>query len=156
MLRKKKDVSAEIALVEKDSSEKSPEKDIRQQAVDEMMQRIKKGVQLRRVSQKTNRARPGPKEGTNCAILELQGILNSVKRPGPSSSPETHPPSPSQKSELEKALERRRGALKAAKNNTNCSTALDLPQIKQTQSEPGQSTRDQVQDQPHHDNNNIH
>ncbi len=36
------------------------EKDIRQHAVDEMMQRIKKGVQLRRVSQRTNRARPGP------------------------------------------------------------------------------------------------
>ncbi|XP_016400668.1 LOW QUALITY PROTEIN: shootin-1-like [Sinocyclocheilus rhinocerous] len=143
MLRKKKDVSTEIALVEKDSSEKTPEKDIRQQAVDEMMQRIKKGVQLRRVSQRTNRARPGPKEGTNSAIQDLQGILNSVKRPGPSSSLGTCPPSPSQKSELEKALERRRGALKAAKNNTNSSTALDLPQIKQTQSEPGQNTRDQ-------------
>ncbi|KTG43656.1 hypothetical protein cypCar_00006251 [Cyprinus carpio] len=60
ILRKKKDVSAEIALVEKDSSEKTPEKDTRQQAVDEMMQRIKKGVQLRRVSQRTNRARPEP------------------------------------------------------------------------------------------------
>lgn len=36
------------------------EKDIKQQAVDEMMQRIKNGVQLRRVTQTTNRARPGP------------------------------------------------------------------------------------------------
>ncbi|XP_016090685.1 shootin-1 [Sinocyclocheilus grahami] len=143
ILRKKKDVSTEIALVEKDSSEKTPEKDIRHQAVDEMMQRIKKGVQLRRVSQRTNRARPGPKEGTHLAIQELQGILNSVKRPGPSSLPGTRPPSPSPKSELEKALHRRRDALKAEKNNTNSSTVLDLPQIKQTQPEPGQNTRDQ-------------
>uniref|UniRef100_A0A673H5U9 Shootin-1 n=1 Tax=Sinocyclocheilus rhinocerous TaxID=307959 RepID=A0A673H5U9_9TELE len=133
-----------------------PPADIKHQAVDEMMQRIKKGVQLRRVSQRTNRARPGPKEGTNSAIQDLQGILNSVKRPGPSSSLGTCPPSPSQKSELEKALERRRGALKAAKNNTNSSTALDLPQIKQTQSEPGQNTRDQVQDTPQHNNHNMH
>ena len=35
-----------------------PEKDIRQQAVDEMMQRIKKGVNLKPVRQTPNRARP--------------------------------------------------------------------------------------------------
>ncbi|XP_052002028.1 shootin-1-like [Xyrauchen texanus] len=57
LLRKKKDVNTEIPLVEKDSSDKSAEKDVRQQAVDEMMLRIKKGVQLRPVSQTTNRAR---------------------------------------------------------------------------------------------------
>ncbi|ROJ78931.1 Shootin-1, partial [Anabarilius grahami] len=107
------------------------EKDIKQQAVDEMMQRIKNGVQLRRVTQTTNRARPGP---------------TSVKRPPPSSSPGTRPPSP--KSELEKALHRRREALNAAKNNTNPSSVLDLTQIEQSQPEPGQHTREQ--DKPQH------
>ncbi|XP_051502006.1 shootin-1-like isoform X2 [Myxocyprinus asiaticus] len=145
LLRKKKDVSIETPLVEKDSSEKSPEKDIRQQAVDEMMQRIKKGVQLRSVSQTTNRARPGLKEQTpsNSAIQELQGILNSVKHPGPSPSSGTGPPSASPKSELEKALHRRRQALKTTQNNTTPSSVLDVTQIKQTQPETGQSTRDQ-------------
>ncbi|KAK7142491.1 hypothetical protein R3I94_011990 [Phoxinus phoxinus] len=145
ILRKKKNVNTEIALVDKDSSEKIPEKDIKQQAVDEMMQRIKNGVQLRRVSQTTNKARLGPKERTpsNSAIQELQGILTSAKRPGPSSSHGTHPPSPSPKSELEKALHRRREALKTAKNNSNPSSVLDLTQIEQTQPEPGQDKREQ-------------
>lgn len=34
-----------------------PDVDVRQQAVDEMMQRIKKGIQLRPVSQSANRTR---------------------------------------------------------------------------------------------------
>uniref|UniRef100_A0A671MYB5 Shootin-1 n=1 Tax=Sinocyclocheilus anshuiensis TaxID=1608454 RepID=A0A671MYB5_9TELE len=93
---------------------------------------------------------------THLKIVTLTYIVSIGIRPGPFSSPGTCPPSPSQKSELEKALERRRGALKAAKNNTNSSTALDLPQIKQTQSEPGQNTRDQVQDTPQHNNHNMH
>lgn len=126
------------------SEKHQTEKDIKQQAVDEMMQRIKNGVQLRRVSQTTNKARLGPKERTpsNSAIQELQGILTSAKRPGPSSSHGT-PPSPSPKSELEKALHRRREALKTAKNNSNPSSVLDLTQIEQTQPEPGQDTREQ-------------
>uniref|UniRef100_A0A9J8A4A2 Shootin-1 n=1 Tax=Cyprinus carpio carpio TaxID=630221 RepID=A0A9J8A4A2_CYPCA len=154
ILRKKKDVSTEIALVEKDSSEKTPEKDIRHQAVDEMMQRIKKGVQLRHVCQRSSRARQGPVHPWySNGIFLFRSLELSVKCPGPSSLPGTRPPSPSPKSELEKALHRRREALKAAKNNTNSSIALDLPH-KQTQPEPGQNTRDQ--DTVTHDNHNIH
>ncbi|XP_048056440.1 protein P54-like isoform X2 [Megalobrama amblycephala] len=111
ILPKKK--STEIALVEKDSSKKTPEKEIRQQTMDEIMQQIKNGVQLRHVSQTTNRAKPGPvslqKEQTtlNDVIEELQGILTSVKCPGPS-SPGTH--SALLKAVLKKALQQRREA----------------------------------------------
>lgn len=155
MLRKKKDVNTEIPLVETDSSEKAPEKDVRQQAVDEMMQRIKRGIQLRPVSQTANRNSPGPKERTpsSSAIQELKGILSSVKRPGPSplsgDALSTSPP----KSELEKALLRRREALKTSQTNTTPSSDLDVTQIKQTQTEPGQSLNNQ---DTKHSNHNLH
>uniref|UniRef100_A0A8C1W1B2 Shootin-1 n=1 Tax=Cyprinus carpio TaxID=7962 RepID=A0A8C1W1B2_CYPCA len=138
ILRKKKDVSTEIALVEKDSSEKTPEKDIRHQAVDEMMQRIKKGVQLRHVCQRSSRARPGPVHPWySNGIFLFRNLELSVKCPGPSSLPGTRPPSPSPKSELEKAR-----------------TDVGNTFFSQTQPEPGQNTRDQ--DTVTHDNHNIH
>uniref|UniRef100_A0A3Q0T565 Shootin-1 n=1 Tax=Amphilophus citrinellus TaxID=61819 RepID=A0A3Q0T565_AMPCI len=56
LIRKRRDIRTDIPLVEQDSA-KTPEVDVRQQAVEEMMQRIKKGVQLRPVSQSPNRAR---------------------------------------------------------------------------------------------------
>uniref|UniRef100_A0A8D0A484 Shootin-1 n=1 Tax=Sander lucioperca TaxID=283035 RepID=A0A8D0A484_SANLU len=56
LIRKRTDISTDIPLVVQDSA-KTPEVDIRQQAVEEMMHRIKKGVQLRPVSQSPNRTR---------------------------------------------------------------------------------------------------
>uniref|UniRef100_A0A673W8W5 Shootin-1 n=1 Tax=Salmo trutta TaxID=8032 RepID=A0A673W8W5_SALTR len=53
------------------------EMDIRQQAVDEMMQRIKRGVNLRPVGQAPNKTKPVQRERvpSNSAIQELKGIL---------------------------------------------------------------------------------
>uniref|UniRef100_A0A8C7PAE7 Shootin-1 n=1 Tax=Oncorhynchus mykiss TaxID=8022 RepID=A0A8C7PAE7_ONCMY len=53
------------------------EMDIRQQAVDEMMQRIKRGVHLRPVGQAPNKTKPVQRERvpSNSAIQELKGIL---------------------------------------------------------------------------------
>uniref|UniRef100_W5KWK7 Shootin-1 n=1 Tax=Astyanax mexicanus TaxID=7994 RepID=W5KWK7_ASTMX len=75
MLRKKKDTNNDIPMVEKDSPAKEP-KDIRQQAVSEMMERIKKGIQLRPVGHSSNRQRE--RIGSSSAIQELKGILSSV------------------------------------------------------------------------------
>ncbi|KAG7229854.1 hypothetical protein INR49_012404, partial [Caranx melampygus] len=75
LIRKRRDISADIPLVDQDSA-KTPEVDIRQQAVDEMMQRIKKGVQLRPVSQSPNRARTRKK----AYILVLQCLVSVMQR----------------------------------------------------------------------------
>uniref|UniRef100_A0A3Q3J8N5 Shootin-1 n=1 Tax=Monopterus albus TaxID=43700 RepID=A0A3Q3J8N5_MONAL len=73
MIRKRRDIGTDIPMVVQDSV-KTPgiHVDIRQQAVEEMMQRIKKGVQLRPVSQSPDRTRKLP---SNSAIQELKGIM---------------------------------------------------------------------------------
>ncbi|KAG7999830.1 Heat shock 70 kDa protein 12A [Nibea albiflora] len=56
LIQKRKASSTDIPLVVQDSA-KTPEVDIKQQAVEEMIQRIKKGVQLRPVRQSPNSTR---------------------------------------------------------------------------------------------------
>lgn len=137
LLRKKKGPNCDIPLVEKDAAPKDPEKDVRQQAVSEMMERIKKGIQLRPVGQTVNKARPQQRERlpSSTAIQELKGILTSVKRPSPCPSPPARPSSPESLSELQKVLMKRRGVLETANDTTTSaqlfpSSVLDLTRVK--------------------------
>ncbi|XP_037543888.1 shootin-1 [Nematolebias whitei] len=109
LIRKKKDINDDILLVDTDSA-KTSEVDVRQQAVEEMMQRIKKGVQLRPVSQSPNRTRKQMERlPSNFAIQELKGIMENFNKP----RPQTKAASPSARhdDELQRILLRRRDAL---------------------------------------------
>ncbi|XP_047665753.1 shootin-1-like isoform X1 [Tachysurus fulvidraco] len=115
------------------------EKDVRQQAVSEMMERIKKGIQLRPVGQTVNKARPQQRERmpSGSAIQELKGILSTVRRPSPCPSPPARPSSPDAQSELQKVLMKRRGVLETANDNTVSaqpfpSSVLDMTRVKIT------------------------
>ncbi|XP_070771942.1 shootin-1 isoform X2 [Enoplosus armatus] len=112
LIRKRRDIpeSSDIPLVVQDSA-KTPV-DIRQQAVGEMMQRIKKGVQLRPVSQSPNRTRRQMERlPSNSAIRELKGIMENFNRTPP--QPKAVSPSTKRDEELQRILLRRRGALES-------------------------------------------
>ncbi|KAM7408093.1 hypothetical protein PAMA_001986 [Pampus argenteus] len=114
LIRKRRDISSDIPLVAQDSA-KTPEVDIRQQAVDEMMQRIKKGVQLRPVNQSPNRQRRQMERlPSNSAIQELKGVMESFNRT--SSKPKAASPSTSRDEELQRILLRRRDAVESQHN----------------------------------------
>lgn len=109
LIRKRRDISSDIPLVVQDSA-KTPEVDIRQQAVGEMMQRIKKGVQLRPVSQSPNRTRRQMERlPSNSAIQELKGIMENFNRTSPQLKAVS--PSTNRDEELQRILLRRRDAL---------------------------------------------
>ncbi|KAF1376164.1 hypothetical protein PFLUV_G00227890 [Perca fluviatilis] len=111
LIRKRTDISTDIPLVVQDSA-KTPEVDIRQQAVEEMMHRIKKGVQLRPVSQSPNRTRRQMERlPSNSAIQELKGIMENFGRASP--QPKAASPSPSGDEQLQRILLRRRDALES-------------------------------------------
>ncbi|XP_078129689.1 LOW QUALITY PROTEIN: shootin-1 [Sander vitreus] len=111
LIRKRTDISTDIPLVVQDSS-KTPEVDIRQQAVEEMMHRIKKGVQLRPVSQSPNRTRRQMERlPSNSAIQELKGIMENFSSASP--QPKAASPSTSGDEQLQRILLRRRGALES-------------------------------------------
>ncbi|XP_035770871.1 shootin-1 [Neolamprologus brichardi] len=80
LIRRRRGIRTDIPLVEQDSA-KTPEVDVRQQAVEEMMQRIKKGVQLRPVNQSPSSTRKqAEKLPSNSAIQELKGIMENFNR----------------------------------------------------------------------------
>ncbi|XP_051279915.1 shootin-1 isoform X2 [Dicentrarchus labrax] len=111
LIRKRRDVNTDIPLVDQDSA-KTPEVDIKQQAVEEMMQRIKKGVQLRPVSQSPNRTRRQMERlPSNSAYQQLKGIMENFNRSSP--QPKAESPSNSQDKELQRILLRRRDALES-------------------------------------------
>ncbi|XP_035256126.1 shootin-1 isoform X2 [Anguilla anguilla] len=144
MIRKRRQIANDLPLVAQDSpmkDEGSKDLDIRQQAVDEMMQRIKKGVQLRPVSP-SNRARQTQKEkvAPDSAIQELKGILDTFRRPTPGQY-KAEAPAGAGETELERVLQRRRrcapetaadGRSEAAPNPFP-SSVLDLSRVKRTQ-----------------------
>ncbi|XP_035461195.2 shootin-1 isoform X2 [Scophthalmus maximus] len=106
LIRKRRDICTDIPLEVQDS----PDADVRQQAVDEMMQRIKRGVQLRPVSQATNRTRRQMQRlPSNTAIQELKGIMENFNRSSP--RPKAAPPPTSRDEELQRILLRRRDAV---------------------------------------------
>ncbi|KAM6922457.1 shootin-1 [Lycodopsis pacificus] len=111
LIRKRRDISTDIPLVVQDSA-KAPETDIRQQAVEEMMHRIKKGVQLRPVGQSPNRSRRRMERlPSNSAIQELKGITENFSRTSP--QPKAVSPSSNHDEQLQRILLRRRGALES-------------------------------------------
>ncbi|XP_039477453.1 shootin-1 isoform X3 [Oreochromis aureus] len=111
LIRKRRGIRTDIPLVEQDSA-KTPEVDVRQQAVEEMMQRIKKGVQLRPVNQSPNRTRKQmEKLPSNSAIQELKGIMENFNRTV--QQPKAASPTTTRDDELQRILLRRRDALDA-------------------------------------------
>ncbi|XP_034408440.1 shootin-1-like [Cyclopterus lumpus] len=109
LIRRRRDVSTDIPLVVQDSAQ-TP--DVRQQAVDEMMHRIKKGVQLRPVGQSPSRTRRQMERlPSNSAIQELKGIMDKFGRTPPPQPKATPPPSPTRDEQLQRILLRRRDAL---------------------------------------------
>ncbi|KAM4730183.1 shootin-1 [Anableps anableps] len=108
LIRKRRNISNDIPLVNQDSAKTSG--DIRHQAVEEMMQRIKKGVQLRPVKQSPNRSEQKMERlPSNSAIQELKGIMENFNKTRP--QPKAVSPSPSQDEELQRILLRQRNAL---------------------------------------------
>ncbi|CDQ69318.1 unnamed protein product [Oncorhynchus mykiss] len=150
MIRKKKNISRDIPLVVQDSA-KEPEMDIRQQAVDEMMQRIKRGVHLRPVGQAPNKTKPVQRERvpSNSAIQELKGILDTFKRPSPHLK--VGSPSTNTESELERVLQRRRGAFRTSQESCSPSSprpfpssVLDVTRVRGDQPQTKQTSQDSV------------
>ncbi|KAM4590980.1 shootin-1 [Odontesthes bonariensis] len=111
VIRKKKGISNDIPLVNQDSA-KAPEANVRQQAVEEMMQRIKKGVKLRSVNQSPVRTRRQMERlPSNSAIHELKGIMENFNRAAP--RPHAASPSHDRDEELQRILLRRRVGLES-------------------------------------------
>uniref|UniRef100_A0A803TCC6 Shootin-1 n=1 Tax=Anolis carolinensis TaxID=28377 RepID=A0A803TCC6_ANOCA len=81
MIRKKSHPNSSMAKKEKTASQQDSgeEKDLKRQAVEEMMDRIKKGVHLRPVNQ-TNRSKTKPEvpKPSESAMKELKGILETL------------------------------------------------------------------------------
>ncbi|XP_039889795.1 shootin-1 isoform X2 [Simochromis diagramma] len=110
LIRRRRGIRTDIPLVEQDSA-KTPV-DVRQQAVEEMMQRIKKGVQLRPVNQSPNSSRKQmEKLPSNSAIQELKGIMENFNRTV--QQPKAASPTTTRDDELQRILLRRRDALDA-------------------------------------------
>ncbi|XP_034040120.1 shootin-1 [Thalassophryne amazonica] len=112
LIRKKRNISVDIPLVDQDT--KSTDINIRQQAVEEMMQRIKKGVQLRPISQSRIRTRQVKQLPPNSAIEELKGIMENFNRNSSKLKPKS--PSASCDDELQRILLRRRDAVESQHN----------------------------------------
>ncbi|XP_038132754.1 shootin-1 isoform X2 [Cyprinodon tularosa] len=107
LIRKRRNISNDVPLVEQHSVKTS---DIRHQAVEEMMQRIKRGIQLRPVNQSPNRNEPKMERlPSNSAIQELKGIMENFNKARP--PPKAVPPSVNPDEELQRILLRRRDAL---------------------------------------------
>ncbi|XP_008067862.1 shootin-1 isoform X5 [Carlito syrichta] len=80
MIRKRSHPSGSGAKKEKATQPETTEEvtDLKRQAVEEMMDRIKKGVHLRPVNQTTRpKAKPESSKGSESAVDELKGILAS-------------------------------------------------------------------------------
>ncbi|XP_057704009.1 shootin-1 isoform X2 [Corythoichthys intestinalis] len=113
-LIRKRQNSSDIPLVVT-NSDKKPEMDVRQQAVEEMMNRIKKGVQLRPVGQRHNRSQQTGRMPAQSAFQELKAIMGNFDRTA--SQEKTTPSSTSQDDELKKILLKRRDVLEASKTS---------------------------------------
>ncbi|XP_067331882.1 shootin-1 [Channa argus] len=124
LIRKRRDCT-DIPLVVQDSA-KTPDMDIKHQAVEEMMQRIKKGIQLRPVGQSSKGARRQMQRlPSNSAIQELKGIMENLNRNLP--QPKAVSPTTKRDEELQRVLLKRREALES---QTNASLQpVTLPEV---------------------------
>ncbi|KAM8783163.1 shootin-1 isoform 1-T1 [Rhynchonycteris naso] len=110
MIRKRSHPSGSGAKKEKAAQPETTEEvtDLKRQAVEEMMDRIKKGVHLRPVNQTTRpKAQPESSKGSESAVNELKGILETLNKSTSSRSLKSLDPEHSE-TELERILRRRK------------------------------------------------
>ncbi|KAL1788409.1 shootin-1 isoform X1 [Sigmodon hispidus] len=110
MIRKRSHPSGSSAKKEKATQPETAEEvtDLKRQAVEEMMDRIKKGVHLRPVNQTTRpKAKPDSLKGSESAVDELKGILGTLNKSSSSRSLKSLGPENSE-TELERILRRRK------------------------------------------------
>ncbi|XP_004700969.1 shootin-1 [Echinops telfairi] len=110
MIRKRSHPSGSGAKKEKAAQPETTEEvtDLKRQAVEEMMDRIKKGVHLRPVNQTTRpKAKPESARGSESAVNELKGILGTLNKSTSSRSLKSLDPENSE-TELERILRRRK------------------------------------------------
>ncbi|XP_023417379.1 shootin-1 isoform X2 [Cavia porcellus] len=110
MIRKRSHPSGSGAKKEKATQPETTEEvtDLKRQAVEEMMDRIKKGVHLRPVNQTARpKAKPDSSKGSESAVDELKGILGTLNKSTSSRSLKSLEPENSE-TELERILRRRK------------------------------------------------
>ncbi|XP_029788515.1 shootin-1 isoform X1 [Suricata suricatta] len=110
MIRKRSHPSGSGAKKEKAAQPETTEEvtDLKRQAVEEMMDRIKKGVHLRPVNQTARpKAKPESSKGSESAVNELKGILGTLNKSTSSRSLKSLDTEPSE-TELERILRRRK------------------------------------------------
>ncbi|XP_012873067.1 PREDICTED: shootin-1 [Dipodomys ordii] len=110
MIRKRSHPSGSGAKKEKATQPETTEEvtDLKRQAVEEMMDRIKKGVHLRPVNQTTRpKTKPESSKGCESAVNELKGILGTLNKSTSSRSLKSLDPENSE-TELERILRRRK------------------------------------------------
>lgn len=110
MIRKRSHPSGGSAKKEKATQPETAEEvtDLKRQAVEEMMDRIKKGVHLRPVNQTARpKAKPDSLKGSESAVDELKGILGTLNKSTSSRSLKSLGPENSE-TELERILRRRK------------------------------------------------
>ncbi|XP_051002817.1 shootin-1 isoform X1 [Acomys russatus] len=110
MIRKRSHPSGGSAKKEKATQPETAEEvtDLKRQAVEEMMDRIKKGVHLRPVNQTARpKAKPDSLKGSESAVDELKGILGTLNKSTSSRSLKSLVPENSE-TELERILRRRK------------------------------------------------
>ncbi|XP_028369326.1 shootin-1 isoform X1 [Phyllostomus discolor] len=111
MIRKRSHPSGSGAKKEKAAQPETTEEvtDLKRQAVEEMMDRIKKGVHLRPVSQTARpKAQPESSKGSESAVNELKGILGTLNKSTSSRSLKSLDHTESSETELERILRRRK------------------------------------------------
>uniref|UniRef100_A0A2K6GMZ7 Shootin-1 n=2 Tax=Propithecus coquereli TaxID=379532 RepID=A0A2K6GMZ7_PROCO len=110
MIRKRSHPSGSGAKKEKAAQPETTEEvtDLKRQAVEEMMDRIKKGVHLRPVNQTARpKAKPESSKASESAVNELKGILGTLNKSTSSRSLKSLDPENSE-TELERILRRRK------------------------------------------------
>ncbi|XP_036191745.1 shootin-1 isoform X1 [Myotis myotis] len=119
MIRKRSHPSGSGAKKEKAAQPETTEEvtDLKRQAVEEMMDRIKKGVHLRPVNQAARpKAQPESPKGSESAVNELKGILGTLNKSTSSRSLKSLP-TESSESELERILRRRKVTAEAGSSS---------------------------------------
>ncbi|NWX40162.1 SHOT1 protein, partial [Steatornis caripensis] len=110
MIRKRSHSNTNVSKKEKPPQQESGEEvtDLKRQAVEEMMDRIKKGVHLRPVNQSSRpKAKPETPKPSESAMKELKGILETLNKSTSSRSLKSLE-TDSSETELERVLRRRK------------------------------------------------
>ncbi|XP_036915571.1 shootin-1 isoform X2 [Sturnira hondurensis] len=121
MIRKRSHPSGSGAKKEKAAQPETTEEvtDLKRQAVEEMMDRIKKGVHLRPVNPAPRpKAQPESSKGSESAVNELKGILGTLNKSTSSRSVKSLDHPESSETELERILRRRKVTAEADSSPT--------------------------------------